>query len=285
MKDKFVDEVLALLNDKLLVAPNMSQIRENGAVVKEYVANGIHRNDETDEYCMQTRKLGLYMPLSATLPKNLNLGKGLPERVVIDYDDFPKEFFNLLCFTKSVGLEKLDSSERKMAIKRLKTEKMPEPETSIDTVDNYYVRVPQQFKDKVSVANYPYEEVIKGFARDSFEKFCQEKIKTITARLSTRAKNCFKLSDAQFEEIKKDYKKFVKSFDAIEVSYVSSAPMVSGFKGFDDLKDGEYATFDVALYKIPDKTKEDKEIKSLINRKVAEKKAQVNKAVEQHKNK
>ena len=101
-----------MLSDKLLVIQQYTRIVEDK---KEtfYQANAIHRLAEDDLYFPESRKLRLFMPLSATENKGIRLTRSLPEQIkIVDEDENEKQFFALTPVSSKKTIDKLDYFEK-----------------------------------------------------------------------------------------------------------------------------------------------------------------------------
>lgn len=112
MKKSLFKKACDLLSDKLLVVPQYTRIVEDK---KEtfYQANAIHRLAEEDLYFPESRKLRLFMPLSATENKGIRLTRSLPEQIkIVDEDENEKQFFALTPVSSKKTIDKLDYFEK-----------------------------------------------------------------------------------------------------------------------------------------------------------------------------
>ena len=274
MKKSLFKKTCDLLSDKLLVVPQYTRIVENK---KEtfYQANAIHRLAEDDLYFPESRKLRLFMPLSATGNKDIRLTKTLPEQIkIVDEDENEKQFFTLTPVASKKTVDKLDYFEKEYYGKIFDFKKEKKDLSLV---------IPMQFKDHLPMVNRNkiltqetvYPELIENFARDLYDTFAMSYNEMLKKGLKGKAREEFEMSEEQEKEMNHKFVKFVKTFDAMEVGYTTT-PYVCGFvgcEGFDRTLD--YATYDVLLYRFPTTSDFYCEVKDNVMKQVGERKAEV----------
>lgn len=273
MKTSLFKKTCDLLSDKLLVVPQYTRIVENKKETL-YQANAIHRLAEDDLYFPESRKLRLFMPLSATEKKDIRLTKTLPEQIkIVDEDENEKQFFSLTSVSSKKTVDKLDYFEKEYYGKIFDFKK--EKNLSIVMPMQFKVHLPMVNRNGILTQETVYPELIENFARDLYDTFAMSYNEMLKKGLKGKAKENFQMSEEQEKEMNNQFVKFVKTFDAMEVGYTIT-PYVCGFvgcEGFDRTLD--YATYDVLLYRFPVTSDFYCEVKDNVMKQIEEKKAEV----------
>lgn len=274
MKKSLFKKACDLLSGKLLVVPQYTRIVENK---KEtfYQANAIHRLAEDDLYFPESRKLRLFMPLSATENKDIRLTKTLPEQIkIVDEDENEKQFFALTPVSSKKTVDKLDYFEKEYfgEMFDLKKEKKG---LSFVIPMQFKVHLPMVNRNKILTQETVYPELVENFARDLYNTFALSYKNMLRKDLKGKARDKFQMSEEQEKEMNHQFVKFVKTFDAMEVGYTTT-PYVCSFVGCDGFdRTLDYATYDVLLYRFPTTSDFYCAVKNNVMKQVEERKAEV----------
>lgn len=275
MKKSLFKKTCELLSDKLLVAPQYTKITEGRKEPCYYKAEAIHRLAEDDCYFPDSRKLRLFMPLSATENKDIRLTRSLPEQIrLVDEDENEKQFFAMSPVAVKKSVKELDVFEREYfgKIFDLKKEK---DDLKLVVPMQFRVHLPMVNRNKILTQETTYPELIENFARDLYNTFALSYKNMLRKDLKGKARDEFHMSEEQEKEMNHKFVKFVRTFDAMEVGHVD-VPYVCGFigcEGFDKTLD--YATYDVILYRFPTTSEYYCEIKDKVMKQVEERKTEV----------
>ncbi len=261
-----------ILAEKLLVSPICAKI-EGKKEAKYYVANGLHLLDKDDFYFPECRELRLFMPASVTR-KDVKMVEDLPEQIKIKLNGAEKSTFTLSPVSIQRKIKSLTRDDKEVYNKYL-TLKEENPESTLNIPVSFYIRLPLEENNKILTNEVTYSKVIDALARDLYKTVHDAYENSIRLKLSTRAKIGFKLSAEQEAQIDDKYFKFINNFDAFEIGRGADRCVIANYveTGLDPNR--AYQIYQALLYRIPENTEEEKNIKNKIFGKVVNRKIQL----------
>lgn len=276
MDEKVIVRGASILADKILVAPTFCEIVDSKGKKEYYKTKGIHLLDR-DDYVfsdLRTAKFNLYMPLSATANKNVNLIDGFPDQISLKKGKEEIKEFNICAMTFNKKIQDLTEEEKDIFNKYVEIAK-EDPNRNYEipltfrtflalTTQNYYIK-----------NDFRYTDVVKAIARDSYKFIYEMSKRAYSANLRGKKKENFKMNDEQLQMTNKKYLKFLKSFDAFEIGRRIENDYCFGINAEGFEKGEQYRYYDVLLFKIADKTQTDSKIKEEIFDKVNKRKQEL----------
>lgn len=272
MNRNFEKIALQILKEKLLVSPSFVKVKDKKGF-KAYKAQGVHILPEADIYFPLNRDLRLFMPFAATRDKDLMLIKDLPEQIILQGRN--QEYFKLESISfprKKKDLTKTD----KDALKKIVSLRELDDNSVFNIPLNINLKLPLTERNKILTHEFTYEDVLKAFARDLYQKVYDIYYNMYKKQSSSARKFEFELSESQQKEIDKKFLIVLNSFDAYEIGNQDGDSFILNYTntpGLDPKTD--YQIYKVLLYRMPTKTKEEKEVKKEVFEKVSARKREI----------